>query len=207
MWRPPSASSPPLQAAVAQIDKTSSTSTSATASTSPSTVSLPTRRTHPYPTDLSNVPFLPNSDTSRLGTNTLASPITSFKQRLLHKASTVRFKVRRTVESGEDRSRDHKVPSSALRKSFVIGTPATALPDHDRTLERSLPRSTSLPPFDSELLSRPIRRLRISREGQKDYSQQSITIHHTFVKMASESAQPPVSYSRLQQITTSVSPI
>jgi hypothetical protein len=211
--RYPFASSSPLRAAVAPIDKASSTSTTVTTSTSPGDFPLPTRRTHPYPAYLPNLPILPGLDGSQSrslipeNNTTLASPVTSFKQRLLHKASSVRFKVRRTAEPGEDRPLDHKVPPSALRKSFVKGTPTTVLPDLDRTPEQSLPRSTSLSSVDFESLSHSIRRFQLPREGHKDYSQQSITTNHTFVKMASESAQPPVSYSRLQQITTSVSPI
>jgi hypothetical protein len=58
---------------------------------------------------------------------------------------------------------------------------------------------------DVEPLHLGIRRKQHQRQSLQGYLHKSTSHRHTFIKMATENAQPPVSYSRLQDITTSVS--
>lgn len=147
-------------------------------------------RTHPYTPNSSKAPAL-------------SSPVAILKNRFIHKASSIKFKVRRKVvpDSGRSQDQSTKVPNlTGSPGQDLSHTPTTVLPASQS--RPSIPRSSNLSSLDFEPPHRSIRSKQIERQREKGYLHKSSSSHHTFVQMASD--QPPVSYSRLQQITTSV---
>jgi hypothetical protein len=132
---------------------------------------------------------VPSSNTSDKGhkprlTDESQSPFRSLKSRLSRTSSRLGLRKRRTIIQEVPARTSSKLPCAEVQAAFVPGSSLT----NNITSPVAAPASspgTCVPLFKPEHTS-------------------SETVRHTFVKMASENSQP-VSYSRLQDITISVS--
>lgn len=158
-----------------------------------------------------SVPTVVDSASSHSGHPESSSAVAAFKRRLAHRVSVSSFKGRlkkKVVEVPTKTAElwgSEKVPSAANQPNGG----GTLLPDNCapvRTLNNQAADHTStLSSSEFEPLHLNIQRKQRQRQSLRGYLRKSSSPNHTFVKMATDNAQPPVSYSRLQDITTSVS--
>lgn len=134
------------------------------------------------------------------------SPIAAFKRRLARKASFATFRAKRKhSKDASTTTKDLCNGGPQARKDQACQpTPGTLLPTDQ--VRKISPRTSTLSPSDFEPLLSSVKKEQIRRISQKGYLHKAESANHIFIKMASDAAQPPVSYSRLQEITTSVSP-
>ena len=197
---------------IAQTSSEESTTTTSTSShpiasaISSACTSSKTSQHTPFDPGQPSSPALGVSNPQFHGLTRSLSKAQLFKQQLLHQASHIGSKIRRNKSKVQSQGSEVPFLSSPIRPGSCDrsphNTPASVLPTLNLPSPLSLlPRASTLSPSDFTPLQKSIREKQ-SACLKQGYLHRSSPTQHTFVKMAT--AEPPVSYSRLQQITIDV---
>jgi hypothetical protein len=143
-----------------------------------------------------------------------SSSIIAFKRRLAHSVSALSLtrrsdKKQQGVRPSISTKEEPETSVNATRSLTNITSQNVLGVDTVRTFIESAgkpePHLSSPSSSDFEPLHLSVRRKQHQRQSLRGYLHKCTSHRHTFIKMATDNAQPPVSYSRLQEITTSVS--
>lgn len=191
------------------LESSPSSKRSSVAASTPPAETLPPSRTVTVEPASSDVNPVPRNQVPYAA----SSPVAAFKRRLARQASVLssrNWRKKTSVASGGT-----KEPLEHQSKALLASHPPTGssqrtlVPEHiglvGTSTTKAEARSPTLSSSNFEALHLSVRRSQLQRQSLRGYLHKATSHKHTFIRMATENAQPPVSYSRLQDITTSVS--